>query len=501
MSTDLEKFITHRDATADEFNAWNEKQLPTRKIMNRLPFTVAWPTVKFSEGIEKKPYTDKLDPSKSGVNSFKKLKAIDSQGSEVSYKVQLPSVIAPRGFAESKTDNGMIKSLLIVFDMENPDHKLTCNNIDKHITTPACHEIMKAPGVFGMSELKQILVVDESVLSDPNPMSPYKMNMMLIKAKMSKVVSLPKKDKNTYIEDSPLRTMFLNPLYWQDPEKPNEPPNEMGVSLKLTPGVPATPITPIQFFKLCEGKVYKEAKVISQKRLGCECAPEAIFSKLNIGSKPSTKTTCTNVTVTRFQEAPKSDTQAEKQTYMDENGILDEFTSQLNLEELLAGLSTGNVAPSSATVLPGNSFNPMGIDSGLPEGVSTNTTGGSFVASVTQTTTQTPQQILTHQSQNNQPPLNFNQGAGSPQVFQQQWQQPLQQLQVNPMQQQFGGAGLSQQPFNNVQLPVSTPFNQFPSQLPQMNSMPSLNMSGGLGDRLGNFQPNMIPTNNVGGSI
>ena len=496
MSTNLEIFIDHAKNTQAQFDAWVEKQPATRKITNRLPFTVVWPTIKFAEGIEKKPYINKSDPSKSGVTVFKKIKGTDSQGSEVSYKIQLPSVIAPRGFGESKTDSGLIKSLLIVFDLENPDHKITCDNFDARITIPACHEIMRAPGIFSMPEVKQFTSFDETVLADPK----YAMNMMLIKAKMAKIINFPKKDKNTYIEDSPLRTMFLNPLYYQDPEKMNEPPAEMFVSLKLTPGVPATPIKPSQFFQICEGKIFKDGKMIGQKRLGCECSPEIVFSKLNIGSKPSTKFTCTAVTVTRFQEAPKNDTQLEKQNYMDENGVMDEFTNNLNLEELLAGLSTGNIEPQTVTVPAGNNFNPMGIDSGLPEGGSTN--GGSLVASIQQSQ-QTPQQVMQQQQQqSNQQSLNFQQGAASPQQFQQQqWQQPQQQS-VNPMQQQFGGVGGVQQPFNNLQpAPVPLAFNSFPPQVPQISGLPSLNMSSGLGDRLSNFQSNMIPISGATGSI
>jgi len=274
----------------------------------------------------------------------------------------------------------------------------------------------------------------------------------------------------------------------------------MFVSLKLTPGIPATPIKPSQFFQICEGKIFKDGKMIGQKRLGCECSPEIVFSKLNIGSKPSTKFTCTAVTVTRFQEAPKNDTQLEKQNYMDENGVMDEFTNNLNLEELLAGLSTGNIEPQTVTVPAGNNFNPMGIDSGLPEGGSTN--GGSLVASIQQSQ-QTPQQVMQQQQQqSNQQSLNFQQGAASPQQFQQQqWQQPQQQS-VNPMQQQFGGVGGVQQPFNNLQpAPVPLAFNSFPPQVPQISGLPSLNMSSGLGDRLSNFQSNMIPISGATGSI
>lgn len=466
MSTDLERFIMHRDSTKDEFDSWNEKQPDSRKIRNRLPFTVVWPTAKFSDGIEKKPYIDKKDPTKSGVNSFKKLKATDSQGSETSYRVQLPSVIAPRGLAESKTDSGLIKSLLIVFDLENPDHKITCDNFDKHISIPACHEIMKSPGIFSMPEVKQFLSFDESTFTDVDK-AKYAMNMMLIKAKMSKVINLPKKDKNTYIEDSPLRTMFLNPLYYQNPEKTNEPPSEMIVSFKLTPGQPAIAIKPDQFFLLCEGKVVKDGKMVDQKRLGCECAPEVIFTKLNIGSKPSTKSTCTAVTVTRLQEAPRNDTQSEKQNYMDTNGCIDEFTNQLNLEELLAGLSTGNLTTNSSTVITGNSFNPMGIDNNLPTSIGNGigTVENSLIGSFQKT--QTPQEILYQQSSNNQQSLNNQQSS----LF-------------SSFPTQLNNTSLS----NSNQ---SMSFSSFPSQI---NNIPSLNLSNSNDDRLSNFQPSMIPT-------
>lgn len=477
--TDLEKFITYRDTTAAEFNAWNEKQPETRKIKNRLPFTLEYPTVKFLP-LDKKDYIDK--DGKSGVNKFHKMKAIDSQGSEVGYKVQLPSVIAPRGYALSKGDNGEIMSILIVFDLENPDHKLTCDNIDKMIVEPVCHEIMKAPGAFSMSSVPTIQTIDENIKTSDK----YKMALMLIKGSISKIINLPKINKTTYDENSTLRTMFLNPLEWTNPEKPTDPPMQMLVSLKLYPGVPATPISPNDFAKLCEGKIYDaKGKVISQKRLGCECSPEVVFSKLNIGSKVSAKKMCTAVTVTRFQEAPKTDTQLDKQNYMDQHGVIDEFSSQFNLDEILASIRSAGSSDLTQTQTPttlipqGNTFNPMGIDSVKPEN-----NGGSLLTSLSQT----PQQIMTQQS--------------------------LQQTTVtevqpppNPMIQQFGTNVQSQPQFPNQLQPQiqMSPFQQPQMQIPQFQvqnpSVPTLNMSLGINDRLSNFQPNMIPMSGHNGSI
>jgi hypothetical protein len=484
--TDLEKFIKHRDATAEEFAKWNDAQPDSRKIMNRLPFTIDFPTIKISEGVEKKKYVDKADPTKTGINSYKKVKGIDSQGSEVGFKTQIPSVIAPRGFAESKTDNGLIRSLLLVFDLGNPDHRLFYENVDNKIVVPVCHEIMKSPGIFSMPEVKQFQTISEEDMTSEK----YMMNMMLIKAKMSKIISLPKKDKNTYLEDSPLRLMFLNPLYYINPEKPNEPPNEMAISLKLYPGKPAVSITPTQFFNLCEGKILDEdGKIKGYNRLGCECSPEVSFSKINIGSKPSVKSTCTAITVTRFQPSAKNDTQEVKKTYMDEHGIVDEFNNNLDIDAILASLTPTDV---QINIESGGNFNPMGVDSNLPIAIASPSDGVSLLSSFGKSSKLDNNEIDTTNTQNNISNQHSNQ-VQNQSTNNQQWQQP----QVNPMTQQNQGIGATQQSYSNV-LPPSINFNNFPNQQTQV---PTLNMTHDMSDRLGTFNPSMIPSDISSGSI
>lgn len=359
MANNLEEFKQWIESTQERFNDWNEKQPENRKIKNRLPFTLRFPKVKFLN-FDKKSYTGK--DGKPGVNTFKKMKFITTDGSEISCKVQSPSVIAPRGYTTIKTDNGDLKCIPSVYDIENPDHELFISEIDRAITTPAVHEIMKEPGTFGIQEINPFSEFTDSVLLSEQ----YKLGTLLVKSKMAKIVNFKKLTKTSFDQSSPQRTIFMNPLDWQDKEKPDERPQQMEVNLKLQPGVPSTVILPENLYKICEGYKLIDGKLKKMEPQGFEHSPELTFQKLNVGSKPSTKTLCTSTTITRFQIAPKNDSQEQKNKYMDEVGITDDYTLKLGMEELLAGLKSASFTDVSKTTI-GNTYNPMDSDSGLPE--------------------------------------------------------------------------------------------------------------------------------------
>lgn len=355
MANNLEEFRQWVASTQERFNAWNEKQPENRKIKNRLPFTLRFNRVKFLN-FDKKNYVGK--DGKPGVNTFKKMKFIGSDGSESACKVQSPSVIAPRGYTTIKTDNGPLKCIPSVYDIENPDHELFISEIDRAITTPAVHEIMKEPGTFGIQEIQPIPEITDSVLASDQ----YKMGSFLVKSKMAKIVNFKKLTKTTFDQSSPQRTIFLNPLDWQDKEKPDDPPVQMEVNIKLQAGVPSTVISPDHLYKICEGYRMDGGKLKKGEPQGFEHSPEINFQKLNVGSKPSTKTSCTSTTITRFQVAPKSDSQDQKNKYMDEFGVTDEYTAQLGMEELLAGLRSAAFVETAGKVPVGNTYNPMGSE-------------------------------------------------------------------------------------------------------------------------------------------
>ena len=466
MATDLETYATYKLETQEAFNIWNAKQPDNRKILNRLPWTIIPNPVKFSDGFEKKPFPAR-DGKPAGINNFKKIKGISPQGGEVAAKMQSPSVLAPKGYCTVKTDNGPLKTIICVYDSENPEHKLFLDNIENRITNPAIHEIIKNAGAFSFQEFESIQIFDEQTIASEN----YKNAVMLVRGKMAKVVNRIKIDKKTVDFKSPLRTIFYGPMDFNMSERPEDPTCttfnhiETVVSLKLIPGRPPHIIKLDQLYMICEGWEEKEVqvqkmingimqttterKLIKGEPKGMECSPEANFSKLNAGSKPSTKMTCPSITITRFQIAQRGDTQINKNKAFDEYGVEDEFTAQMNMDSLLNGLANAStVLPTiNKTPINGGGFNPMNVESNITSG------GNDSFLSGSQTSNIVPQ---------------------SPAVVN------VSSLTTTP------GVGISQQMAPQMPQPFNSSNFNFPSQV-QSGGMPGLQSSLIPNDRLATF--------------
>lgn len=521
MATDLEAYAAYKLETQDAFNAWNEKQPDNRKILNRLPWTIIPNNVTFSAGFEKKAFPAR-DGKPAGVNNFKKIKGVSPQGGEVAAKMQSPSVLAPKGYCTVKTDNGPLKTIICVYDTENPEHKLFLDNIESRITNPAIHEIIRNAGAFGFQEFEAIQVFDEATMASEQ----YRNAVMLVRGKMAKIVNRIKIDKKTVDFKSPLRTIFYGPMDFDVSERPEDPlcetktHIETTVNLKLTPGRPPHVIKLDQLYMICEGWEEREFPVqkningvmqtTTERRLvkgepkGMECSPEANFTKLNSGSKPSTKMTCPSITITRFQIAQRGDTQASKSKAFDEYGVEDDFTAQMNMDSLLAGLANAATALPAKSQVPvgGGGFNPMGLDSNI---TGSQSAGGSLLGSV--------------QNQNQQPPSGYDSFVGGHVQQSIHTNSPPQTPIVSPVVNQgvnvsslnsVPGVGISQQMAPVMPQPFNGSNFNFPNQvqssgMPGLQSMgiPNVNMgTSQTGDRLASFNMSIpgISAGN-GGSI
>lgn len=483
MSTNLQQYFEYINQTEEEFNKWNLAQPPTRQILNRLPWTVKFNDAIFSPGFEKKQYIGK--DGNSGTNSFKKIKQRTPEGTEISYKVQSPSVICPRGYTELKTEKGNFMVMICIYDTTNPEHGRFLKNIEDHLTKQAIFEIMKYPVEFGLKTFRAYTSFDERILESED----FKYARRDVDSSMAKIVNKIKLNKTEYDHSSPLRSVFVTPMYYKDPEKPTEPAAEMVVNLKLRRGAPPHLITPSQLRMICEGWEEKEVPVqkmingfltsTTEKKLvkgepkGMECSPEFYFSKLNAGGKPSTKMLCTSITVTRFQSAPKIDTQSDKSALYDKTGVEDEFTLSMNMESLLGllpgmtnhnkGESNDSTTDTSISSTATADFNPM-ANSNIIGSVSSG--GGSLISVMSQQTVTPSVQFTAPVSidqTHHQSPVPVNSLTMSPSVG-------IQQLPPPSMPQAFTGANFS-----------------FPSTV-QSSAMPSINLSmvGGT-DRLQGF--------------
>lgn len=408
MTTNLEVFMQWNTETQAEFDAWNEKQPENRKIRNRLPWSVNFPKIKFL-ALDKKQYTD--EKGNQGMNFFKRMRYDNSQGMEVAYKVQSPSVIAPRGFCIMKTTKGDFKTILVVYDRENPDHRRYTDNIENDITTPAVHEILKSPTDFGVQS-KSFPEITDAIKATKE----YEMVVYSIKEKLAKILNLQKKSGG-FDFDSPLRTVFLTPLFYQDKDKPNDPPSVMAVYIKTNPDSPAVAITPDELYEICDGfEGIKDGKKVRGEKKGFECSPETNFGKLNAGSKPSTTAKCSAITITRFQAAPKSNSQEEKLKYLDSHSISDEYSLQMKMDDLLTGLRNACAGgPPGAT---GN-YNPMDTPNSGPPPTPSPENGGdkSFLGSMdTKPSAAEPQQPAIQQPAAQTIPVSSIPGLGLPQI-------------------------------------------------------------------------------------
>lgn len=483
MSINEEKWIAHRDATQAEFDKFNEGETPENRIVVRSPFTTELPSVKFLDKKEK-PYKGKAG-NPDGINVFQPIKGIDSQGSEITWKAQLPTVIAPRGYCTIKHDKGELNAIPIVLSLNNPDHKLFIDEYETKVTEPAYRMVMGNPGMYAtsLSSLKPIKDFSESVIISEQ----YKMNRMMIGMIMAQLIRKPKINK-IIIEDSHLRNMFLTPLDFKDPEKPNEAPNQMRISWKHSPGVPAVPIGLVQLYDLCDGKKIDEnGKVLSQKRLGFQCSPELTISKFNIGIKLNPKSLCTALTIFIFFESKFTDSQAGKHSYVDEYLTLDEMSNTMNpyVLEMLAGLSTAEATVVSSNIPTGNTFNPSGVETGSNSSI--NDIGDkSFLKSIAtegnqSTSPSSPPSIpiatpIGDSSHNETHANVFNNSTS-----------------VTPMNQQ--STGMIPPAFNggSSQFGVMPPPVFNPNTISSSNGMPPpFGAPSMTGDRLGSFNPGMI---------
>ena len=218
---------------------------------------------------------------------------------------------------------------------------------------------MQQPSLYGFPSMKPAPAITPEYMNSTT----YQINKGMIGVAMSQLIRNHTINK-VEVEGSSLKNMFLAPLDFHDPKKPNEPPSQMRISYKHTPGVPAEPIGLRQLFDICEG-YNKDAngKILNQKRLGFQCSGEIYVSKFNIGTKLSCKSHCTALTIFNFFESKFKDSQAEKHAYVDENVTLEEMNNEMtsSVLEILKGLATSTPTQAPA----GNSFNPSGVDNGI----------------------------------------------------------------------------------------------------------------------------------------
>lgn len=467
-----QKYNEFLRSTTDSFNEWNSQQEPTDKIYYRVPFTLTFPNVKML-AYDKKESKDK--EGKPIVTEFRKFKMISASGTEVSYRVQSPSVIAKRGLCLIKTKSGSLLSIPCTYDIRNPEHARFLDEYEKKIILPSAYEILKEPGRFSIDNIDPVSNFDEETVNSQE----FQFALRTAKNCLAKFSRFPKKDATTFDIKSPLRTVFYNPSNYL-PKDDQETGSSMSVKIMLAPGQPPLEVTLLELQDLCAGIVVSpEGKKTKGTPKGFECSPELNVIKLHVAKQASNKGSCAAIFISRFQEAPKMDSQEEKVKYFDsmyESG--DSYTIQSDISSLIEGLrrtATNSVTPK---IPEGTGFNPMGIDSNSGNS-SLPTIGkndGSFLSNVEKPINQSLSL-----------PTNNSYGEISPSIPHQQVQNfsqhtnvtiPNNTLQIDQYQQmanflpppvQMGQTVYPSMQFNQGQIPNFGQNISMPTQIPGMN--------------------------------
>lgn len=446
-----------------EFTEWNEKQPPESQILNRVPFTTTFPTLFYKEP-EFKKVLDKKDNTEKEVGS-QKAKMKSESGREIGYKVQSPSVIAPRGYTRGKTKTGgEVESIGVIYDLRNPEHRQFYNEFKNVVTQTTVHMILRKPGAYKIDSFPPITV---EKYPDVTTHIQYSQYTFAIENKFAKTFRLPTIDGTNFDHDSPLRYFYFNPMYYQDEEDPTKPPSVMRVTLMTNPNKPPLEIDPKELMTLCAGITgfSADGKPIISKRKGFECSPEMYIQKLHIGAQLSIKCLCSAITVTRFFLAPVSNTQEGKIKYLAEHGVHSSVGQSDNPDEsyddlarLLDGLRSNQKEPSNVVSSATGSFNPM-ADTQIPQ----INTQNSFIGGLTGGSGTPPSQSQTTQAIISSPPPTISEEINKLPNF-----QSMQQVQTSVPPPSFqipnGISGL-QQPMS---LPAPAPFSP-PNQIPIPN--------------------------------
>lgn len=465
MTTERERYNNYRTADIEQrFNKWNEEQEESSKIRIRLPFTIEFPVPRLLK-IEEKAKKDK--DGKDFIDRWRPYKMLSATGQEIPYKVQSPTVIAKRGLCVIDTGSGKILSIPCTYDMRNPEHEQFLNQYEAKVAMTAYYEVLRNPGNYAIDSVDPITEFNQDVISSQE----FQVALATVKAKFSKFARFPKKSAKVYDTKSPLRTIFYTPTNYL-PKNESETGSSMRCLVNFGPGnVREYSIGEIQ--KLCSGITVVDGKEVKGTPLGFECSPELQIIKLHIGSQISNKTCCPAVFITRFQQAPRTDTQEEKVKYLTESGIeADSYSVESNLQDMLEGLKvTQNKPPTVAS-----GFNVMANisgDSNVTVNSTITSTEGSFLSMADKQNNS--KQLETISTKNND-------------FTNQQGQQFNPQQQLNQSQNQFPYTKQQGDAYVEMASTLPAPMQQQTMQFPSMNglsngppSIPGLGMGMSVG--------------------
>lgn len=373
------------------FEQWNEKIEEAKakfRIYYPAAFTMNAPPMKFEA-----PKSDTA-PKKDGSGEmakflFSKIHEPLGRGREMSYVITSPAMIAPSGYKESDTGNGLVKSIKGTLDFNNPQHRHFWFGTMTEVISMCTMHILQYPTEYGFTF--EALPPDADMTS--------KKNIRIFEDVFNKffpLLRLPKIGEKEFDRESTRRIFYINPLMYYDPKKKVQ--NNMKVFL---PG--SSESTSLDCLEnICKGWLPKNGRVVKGKPKGFEFTVDLLVSRIVRTSGNSIQIKGLNLYIHRFFKAESKGARESRQLTALQGRLANDFNRFAGLEGFKD--ETVKAAPSKLKKInPMAGSNGEGQDtkaeekppSDLPDENFARAGGKSAVANVEQPDSKTPAKTAT----------------------------------------------------------------------------------------------------------
>lgn len=279
------------------FEEYNESiEDPKKRIYFPSEMTMEVPTLIFTE-----PKTDThvKDDGTTGKHTVMKLKESNGRGKGSSLIVTTGALICSKGYVESDTGNGIVKSVKAEFNMNNPHDRHFKLCVFDGIIDECAYGVLASPTDFGLTCESYDSTADRTTKS-------FKKAFEAARNLFTDPFRLVKIGEKEVDRESPVRILYINPLNYYNKEK--DQLNEMKVFL---PGA-TEPISPSILENICKGWHKKNGEIVKGKPKGFEASFDLLVTRVVRTSGTSVQIKGLNLYIHRFFDIDFKSAKTEK---------------------------------------------------------------------------------------------------------------------------------------------------------------------------------------------
>lgn len=326
----------------EEFNESIED--PKKRIYFPSEMTMEIPKLIFTV-----PKTDShiKEDGTSGKHTVMGLKESNGRGKGSSLIITTGALICPKGYVESDTGNGIVKSIKAEFNMNNPHDRHFKLCIIDGIIDECAYGVLASPTDFGLTCEAYDSTADRSTKS-------FKKAFDAARNLFTDPFRLVKIGEKEVDRESPVRILYINPLSYYNKEK--DQLNEMKVFL---PGT-SEPISPSVLENICKGWHKKNGEIVKGKPKGFEASFDLLVTRVVRTSGTSVQIKGLNLYIHRFFDIDYKSAKTEKHLQGLQGRLNADFEQYNGLENFVDPTEESNEGKPTQDNIQ---FNPMGKSS------------------------------------------------------------------------------------------------------------------------------------------